>query len=304
MTENLGNTVPMLQQKILQIFADLRKQSIASITIEEYRATFDAFSALTSQPNDVTIETDDINGLPAEWIVPGKHDPKKVILYFHSGTYINGSLKTDRALASMLANMTHTKILQVAYRLAPEHLFPTPIYDGLAAYHWLTDHGYTPRHIALAGSAAGGGITLAVLQLLRDYGSQLPVVAACLSPWIDLTLADRTETKQKSKDFILNPTLLEYAASHYIRPEEASLPLASPLYADLHGLPPMLLQVGQYEILHDDTYQFEQRAVNQGVRAHGITWEHMFHGWHAFANVLQEGHLALDQIAAYFEKYL
>ncbi len=297
------NQLALLQQRIRHVLQTLQEQSGTAIDLEDYRAAFEAVADLQVQPQDVAIEALAIHGLPAEWLIPAVPIPEQVILYFHGGTYINGSLKTDRVFASMLARTTRTKVLQVAYRLAPEYPFPTAVHDGLAAYQWLLAQGYASNQIALAGSAAGGGITLAVLLLARDQGYPLPVVAACLSPWLDLTLDGLHAKQHCTTDIVLNTEVLAYAARCYIHPEQAAQPLVSPLYADVSGLPPLFLQVGQHEILHDDAHQFVRRAKALHMRAQCETWGNMFHGWQAFADVLPEGQLALEQIAAYFEKY-
>lgn len=298
------NKALCVQSQIKQIFQSIQKQPIASLRLENYRAAFQAFSELAPQPRDVTIIPFVINGLPAEWIIPSTPIHERTILYFHSGTYIDGSLKTDRPRASILAGITHAKILQFAYHIAPEHPFPAAIYDGLAAYCWLLAQGHKPQQIALVGSAAGGGIMLEVLLRLRDQGFPLPAVAIGLSPWLNLTTEGFIAKKSILTDIVLSATLLEYATNHYACSEEASLALASPLHANLHGLPPLLLQVGQHEILRQDAHQFVERAKAFQVRAHCIVWESMFHGWHTFAGILPEGRLAFEQIAAYLENYL
>lgn len=237
-----------IQQQISSVFQELREQSATTMSVEGYRAAFDAFAALTLPRQDVTVKALTIDGLAAEWIIPANPIPERVILYFHSGSYINGSLMTDRALVSMLACLTQTKVLQVAYRIAPEHPFPIAIYDGLAAYHWLIAHGHAPHTIALAGTAAGAGITLAMLLLLREQGDALPVVAALLSPLIDITPASIMAKRHVTTDIVFNAAMLDFAANMYMSQENASSPLGSPLYADLHGLPPLFIQVGENEI--------------------------------------------------------
>jgi len=303
MTENTENQLSQLEQRIKQALQQIREQSATNLSVEKYRAAFDALSELHPQQHDVTVEAFDLQGLSAEWLIPSAPLPDRVILYFHSGTYINGSLATDRMPASILAHVTSTKVLQIGYRLAPEHPFPAAVYDGLSAYHWLLAHRYGADTIGLVGSAAGGGIMLAVLLLARDQGSPLPIVAAGISPWLDLTPEGLRAKRQVTTDIVLNASLLEYAAKNYVRPEDASQPLVSPLYADLHGLPPLFLVVGQHEILHDDAHKLAKQAEVYQSRARCITWDNMFHGWHAFADILPEGQLALEQIAAYFEKY-
>ncbi len=172
-----------LQQRIKHVFQPFQQPSGVMIDLAGYRAACERLAELQVQPQDVAVETLVVNDLPAEWLIPADPIADRVLLYFHSGTYINGSLATDRVLASRLARTTRTKVLQVAYRLAPEYPFPAAVHDGYAAYQWLFSQGYTSEQIALAGSAAGGGIVLAVLLQAREQGYALPVVAACLSPW-------------------------------------------------------------------------------------------------------------------------
>lgn len=306
MQEDPGGTehhLAHLQQRIKRVLQPFQVQSDAAIDLASYRAACERLADLQVQPRDVSVEALAVNDLSAEWLIPAELVTERVLLYFHSGIYVNGSLATDRVLASLLARTTRTKVLQVAYRLAPEYPFPIAVHDGFAAYQWLFSQGYTSEQIALAGSAAGGGIALAVLLRTRDQGYPLPVVAACLSPWLNLTPAGLHAKAPYTIDIVLNAQLLEYAARQYIRPAEAAQPLVSPLYADLSDLPPLFVQAGQHEILLDDAEQFVQRVNAAGGRARRALWGRMFHGWQAFANVLPEAQLALEQIAAYFEKY-
>ncbi|GER90741.1 hypothetical protein KDW_49030 [Dictyobacter vulcani] len=300
------NNASQIQQKIASLLRDIHEQPLDTLSIEQYRAAFETIPTLYTMQSEVTIKTFSIQDLAAEWIIPVAARTQQAILYFHSGTYINGSLHTDRVLVSALAAMTRTRILQIDYRLAPEHPFPAPIEDGLTAYQWLQEQGYANKNLAIMGSAAGGGIALAVLLLARDQKIPLPTMAACISPWLDLTTTGLRRKSQLTTDTVLSLDLLEYAASQYVNQAEAAQPLASPMYADLHGLPALFLQVGQLELLHDDAYKFKELATTAGVRARCVTMAGMFHGWHAFADQLPaaQGHLALDQIAAYFEKYI
>jgi phosphinothricin tripeptide acetyl hydrolase len=271
------------------------------LSLESCRTAFEETIPFDSRTYQVTVEPFQLGTLAAEWIIPADAIAVRVLLYFHSGIYINGSLETDRTAISMLANACRTKVLQIAYRLAPECMFPAPVEDGLTAYTWLLQQGYTAEQIALVGAAAGGGILLATLLRARDQGLPLPVVAACISPWVDLTLAN--PPSQGQSDGILSRVLLEYAAKLYAHPEDAATPLASPLYADLHGLPPIIVVVGEHEFLLDDAFRLRDRIRAAGGRAQCVPWGNMFHGWTAFADMVPEGRLALEQIAAYVEKY-
>lgn len=303
MSQSSSEQLAFLLQHIKQTLHPLREQTRAALDLSTYRTAFAALANLQKPIQNVIIKSLNIGNMLAEWLIPSSPASGQVILYFHSGMYISGSLETDRVLASALACTTRMKVLQVSYCLAPENPFPTPAYDGIAAYQWLLAQKYLPEQIAFAGIGAGGGITIAVLLLARDQGYPLPVVAACLSPWLDLTSTGIQAKQQSMADAIFTTDLLEYAARQYVSPQEAGHPLASPLYADVHGLPPLFLQVAQHELLHEDAQQFAHRVRALHGRARCVSWANAFHGWQAFADVLPTGQLALDQVAAYFEKY-
>ncbi|GCE24122.1 alpha/beta hydrolase fold domain-containing protein [Dictyobacter kobayashii] len=293
-----------LQKNISDIFQILRDKATIAISLEQYRAAFEAFSDLVEQPVDGNVQALTIGELEAEWVIPDNAMPGRAILYFHSGTYLCGSPTTDRAAVARLAELSRTRVLQIDYRLAPEHPFPAALEDGVAAYHWLLSQGYASQQIGLVGAGAGGGLVLGVLQSLREQAIPLPVVVACFSPLLDLTSASLRAKAHVATDIVLSSSLLEFAASHYCQPGAVSNPRVSPLYAEsLHGFTPLLLIVGQNELLHDDLQQFEARARSQGVRTHGVTWGEMYHGWQLFPQACKCADLALDQVAAYFDKY-
>ncbi|GLV55366.1 hydrolase [Dictyobacter sp. S3.2.2.5] len=292
-----------LRRSIQRCFQPLHGCSVADISLTRYRAAFEALSELIEPIDTVAIEPLSIDAMPAEWFVPAQAEEGRAILYLHSGTYVCGSMRTDRAAVTRLAELSRTCVLQFAYRLAPEHPFPAALDDALAAYRWLISQGFAPRRIALVGSGAGGGLLLALLQVLRDQDAPLPIVGACFSPLLDLTPAHLQSRSDIATDIVLNSAMLEFVAQHYCQPSERSHPLISPLHADLHGLPPLLLIVAQNELVHDDADRLWERARAQRVRAHALSWSDVCHGWQLFPAAFREGERALDQAAAYCEKY-
>jgi acetyl esterase/lipase len=191
----------------------------------------------------------------------------------------------------------------VEYRLAPEHPFPAAVEDATAAYRWLLASGVRPAGIAIAGDSAGGGLTLATLVALRDAGDPLPAAAVCLSPWVDLEgIGDSMATKAAADPFV-RKEMIQFMAQQYLGERSLRTPLAAPLYADLHGLPPLLIQVGTAETLLDDSTRIAERARAAGVSVTLDTWDNMIHVWQLFAPMLPEGQQAIERIGAFIREH-
>lgn len=231
-------------------------------------------------------------GVPAEWVVPPNATDTQ-ILYLHGGGYVLGSINTHRGLVSRIARAAEARGLVLDYRLAPEHPFPAAIEDAVAAYRFLLNEGAEPAQIAIAGDSAGGGLTLATLISLRDAGDPLPACAVTLSAWTDLANTGesrRTRADLDPMDDPDSPPLGDY----YLDGVDPKHPLASPLYADLHGLPPLLMQVGTHETLHDDTIRLAEKAKAAGVDLTLEIDEGMIHVYQMYASMVPEaaGHRA------------
>jgi acetyl esterase/lipase len=213
-----------------------------------------------------------------EWVAAPHARTDHVILYLHGGGYVSGSPRTHRALMGHLSRHTRARILALDYRLAPEHVFPSALEDAWAAYWWLLQQDIPPARIVVAGDSAGGGLTLALLLALREAGAPLPAGAICFSPWADLALTGASLHKNSATDYI-NAQVLRATAEMYLGGHDPRDPLASPLYADLHGLPPLLVQVGSAELLYDDGRRLAQRARRAGVDVHFEAYTGMVHVW-------------------------
>jgi len=273
--------------------------SIPGETISEGRAKMEAMASNAPLASDVRCTPVDVQGIPAEWVeVPGVR-PGRAILYFHGGSYIFGSINTHRELASRLARAAGARVLVLDYRLAPEHPFPAAVEDVLGAFGYLVDHGTDPANLVIAGDSAGGGLTMAALLALRDAGSPLPAAAACLCPWTDLAGTGQSMIINAGSDPMIEPGRLMEQAQVYLAGASPRTPLASPLYADLAGLPPLLIQVGSTEILLDDATRLAERARIAGVRVELEVWPGMIHCWQAFAWMLPQGQQAIDRIGAF-----
>ncbi len=246
------------------------------------------------------------HGVPAEWIVPQGVDTPRVVLFLHGGGYYCGSIASHRTLAANVAHACVARSLLIDYRLAPEHPFPAAIQDATAAYEFLLGQGYAPGQIMVAGDSAGGGLALALLvhlrdEHLRDAHKPLPAAAICLSPWLDLTLSGSSWAANAKKDLMLDANELRQAAEIYLRGEDPRAPLASPCFADLSGLPPLLIQVGSPELLVSDSTYLAEKARAAGVEVTLELWPGMQHEWQFAARILPEAREALSHIGAFAE---
>jgi acetyl esterase/lipase len=213
-----------------------------------------------------------------------------------------GSLSTIRPLAAQFMEATGADVLTLDYRLAPEHPFPAAIEDAVAAYEWLLDDGHDPRHLALAGDSAGAALLISCLLTARDRGLPMPLGGVCISPWLDMTLSAPSVAENEDKDPQAPKWLLSEMAHHYLAGEDPRNPLASPVFAELSGLPPLLLQVGGDEALLDDSVRLHERAQAAGVDVTLECWRGMPHVWHAFSPRLEQATLAIRAAADWLHR--
>lgn len=270
---------------------------VDDVLVDEIRAPLDRATRLPLWPR-VGIQQVEVNGLPAEWI-SARSPNDRVILFLHGGGYVSGSPRTHRTLTAELANVTQGRVLAPAYRLAPEATYPAALEDAWGVYWWLLDQGVPPSRIVVMGDSAGGGLTIALLLALRDAGLPLPAGAAGLSPWVDLAMTGATLQANAPTDYI-NENVLRASARMYLDgrcPQET--PLASPLYADLRGLPPLLIQAGSAEMLLDDALRLAEAAKAAGVDTTLEVWDDMIHVWHFFYRIAPGARQAVDHIAGF-----
>ena len=273
-------------------------------TIAEQRAGMEAGADAAPLPEDVELEAVDAGGVPAEWTrLPGA-SADRALLYLHGGGYVMGSIRTHRGLCAGLARALGAPVLSADYRLGPEHPFPAAVEDGVAAWRHLLASGHDPARLAIAGDSAGGGLALAVAVRLRDAGDPLPGAIASLSGWLDLALTGGTWETLAGVDPLLTREGLGLYREAYLAGASPTDPLASPLYADLAGLPPLLLQVGTAETLLDDSRELARRARAAGVEVTLEEWDEMFHDWQMFAAMLPEGQQAIDAVGQFLRKTL
>lgn len=285
--------------KLLAIFA--RQPTLGTLSLEQERANLDEGGARFKVPADVKLEPVSAGGVPAEYLTAPNAAADRVVLYLHGGGYTIGSIKSHRYLMQNVSRAAGARTLGLDYRLAPEHPFPAALEDVTKAYQWLLAQGFAASKIAIAGDSAGGGLTLATLVNLRDQGLPLPAAGVLISPWTDLTgTADSVKTRAAS-DPMVKPDGLYGLAGRYLNGVDARNPLASPVFADMRGLPPLLIHVGGREILYDDAVTVAQRALRAGVEVQLVDEPALFHVWHAFAPMLEEGQQAVEQIGAWLK---
>ena len=274
-------------------------------SIAEHRAMYDRAERVFTVPPGTRVEPVTVGGRPAEWIRPARAREDAALLYLHGGGYVIGSPRSHRHLAESIARSAGIACLLPDYRLAPEHPFPAAVDDALGAYRSLVDdRKIASSRIAIAGDSAGGGLTVATLVAIRQAGLPMPGAAVCISPWTDLTCsAPSYETKAATDPLVALPGITTMA-QNYLGAADPRTPLASPLYADLRGLPPLLIQVGSEEVLLDDATRLAERAQAAGVDATIEVWEPMIHVWHWFLPWLDEAQAAVDKIGAFLRARL
>jgi epsilon-lactone hydrolase len=270
-----------------------------SLTIAERRAQYERAEKVFPTPPAVKVERVNAPTAPAEWLRPPSAEPGRVVLYLHGGGYVIGSPRSHRHLAAAIASAASASTLLLDYRLAPEHPYPAAVEDATAAYRWLLDQAIAPERIVIAGDSAGGGLTVATLLALREARVPLPAGGVCISPWVDLTCGGASYATKADADPIVRRTGVEQMAQAYLGATSPRTPLASPLFADLRGLPPLLIHVGTDEVLLDDAIQLAERARAAGVDATLETYERMIHVWHWFLPMLDEAETAVEAIGRF-----
>jgi phosphinothricin tripeptide acetyl hydrolase len=298
-----GVSLPSPQLKIV---IDMLRTApaVAGADVLAMRRNMEAATAAAPAPEGVVVTKVAVDGVPAEWTVADGARDDVAIVYLHGGGYVMGSLNTHRGHCARVSRVARARVLNVDYRLGPEHPHPAAVEDAVAAVRFVREAGFAPARTAVAGDSAGGGLTLATLVALRDAGDPAPAAGLCISPWTDLALTGGTIETKAAEDPMVRAADLRLMAEAYLAGRDPRTPLASPLYAELAGLPPLLLQVGSAEILLDDAVRVAERARKAGVEIELRVWPDMIHVWHAFADLLPEGAAAVEELAAFLEERL
>ncbi len=265
-------------------------------SIEAFRKEAEGVNgALARLPEGVQVEPLTVCGLPAEWLTLAGAKKDRVILYFIGGGYVSGSCNDHRSIVAKIVKASGVSVLLVQHRLAPEHPFPAPVEDLLSAYRWLLEQGTSPSKIVFFGESAGGGLCLATLLAVRDQGLPLPAAGIALSPWTDLALTGESH-RTRAKQCLSPRGMAEVCIKHYLAGQDPHHPWISPLYGDLRGLPPLLIYVGDYETLRDDSTRFAARAKEAGVETTLHVEPEMIHCYPLLAGLFPEATQAMDEI--------
>jgi epsilon-lactone hydrolase len=271
----------------------------------ERRKRLDEVGSVWSVADDVKLTAVNVNGLPGEWsIVPGS-DPSRVLMFFHGGGYCSGSILSHRRLVTEAGRAAGARTLAIGYRLAPEHPFPAAYDDALTAWRFLRDENISAAHIAIGGDSAGAGLTVALITRLRDGHEELPSCAWLISPWTDLTMSGLTLLSKEAVDPLIHKQYLNELADGYLSAGiDRKDPRVSPLFADLKGVPPTLIQVGSAETLLDDATRFAAVAGAADVRVTLEIWPQMIHAWPLWNAHLEPGRRALTSAGIFIRESL
>ena len=272
--------------------------------VDEQRRLLRELLSAQPLPADVTVSPADLGGVPTAEITIDGIEPRHVVLYFHGGVYAMGEAALAADLASQVARRTDAKVISVDYRLAPEHPYPAAVDDALAAYEALLQTGIAPSEIAFAGESAGGGLGVATLVNARDHGLPLPAAAFVMSPMTDLTLAGTSMETRREVDPLLSPEALQARITDYTAGQDAAIGLISPLFADLSGLPPLIIQAGTHEVLLDDAIRLAQQAAAADVEVTLDITPRVPHVFQAYYPILDEAGAALDRAGQLLSAHL
>lgn len=280
------------------------KPAPAGLTMAHQRARFEKMMRLMGAPAGATPIVANAGGVAAAWLAAPGVRRDRAVLYLHGGGYCIGSINTHRGLCYDLSAAAGVRVLALDYRLAPEHPFPAALDDAVAAFRWLANELGGAEGVALAGDSAGGGLAVATAASLRDQGVGRPGAIAALSPWVDLEGLGRSMTTKAALDPMVNRRAILDGAEHYLAGRDPRTPLAAPLHADLHGLPPLLIQVGTAETLLDDATRLASHAASCEVDVTLRVWPDMIHVWHLFAPILSEGRDGIAEAGRFLRSHL
>ena len=288
----------MAPSKELDAVLEMIRKRSAEVrkTTDDDRLSYERIMSVLPMDDDIQTERVGVNGVPAEWIWAPESQEDRVILYLHGGGYLFGSARTHRVMLAHLARAAKARVLALDYRLAPEIPFPAPVEDSVSAYQWLLSKGIAPEKMAFSGDSAGGGLVIAALVALRAVGEPMPAAGVCISAWTDMESTGTSMTTNAETDPSVSKERLLRIAKVYLDGKDPRAPLASPIHADLTGLPPLLLQVGSIEVLLDDSTLLKTRANEAGVPVEMEVWEDMPHVWHHYAPILPEARKAISKI--------
>ena len=268
------------------------------------RARFEQMAGRMRRPRGIALRHATVAGIDCDWLVPTGCDRAPLLYYLHGGAYVMGSSRTHRALVGHIAKAAGVRAVLPNYRLAPEHRFPASIEDACAVYRRLLEQGEDPAQVAIGGDSAGGGLTMATLISLRDAGDPLPGAVLLLSPWLDLTASGESMRTRAELDPLFRPERMDEVADYYCERDEVDDPRVSPVFADVTGLPPVFIQVGDHEILLSDSTRLSDRLSAAGGDVTLQIWPDMWHVFQYFAGQMPEAKHAIRDIGDFLRRRL
>ncbi len=278
--------------------------STESGALARSRNMIERWGGWTPPVREVSLEKRQITGMYCEIHTPRAPRREGLIVYMHGGGFCIGSPRSHRNLVSRLARASGMQAVSMDYRKAPEHPYPAALDDVIRLYEHYLEQGVSPSRIVFAGDSAGGNLVVSSLLKLKQLGRPLPAAACCLSPWTDLSLSGASVKTRRHLDLLLTEEVLGQFAQHYAHDTHRLNETLSPLFGDLAGLPPLLVQVGAHEILLDDAQRLVKKAHAAGVDASLEIWEDMQHVWHYTSFIIKDGQLAIERIGEFFGKHL
>jgi acetyl esterase/lipase len=293
-TEQRDNLDAILRQSAIPFDSD----------VGELRRLTREYASAQPLPVGVTVTAAALGGVPTAEIVIDGIEPRRVVLYFHGGVYVIGDAFQAAGLASQVGRRTGAKVISVDYRLAPEHPYPAAVDDALAAYQALLGNGTAPSEIAFAGESAGGALAVATLVNARDHGLPLPAAALTMSPYADLTLSGATMETKREADPLFTPEAFPARVADYTAGQDAALGLISPIFADLSGLPPLIIQAGTHEVLLDDAIRLARQAATADVQVTLDITPGVPHVFQAYYPILDEAAAALNRAGQFLSAHL
>jgi epsilon-lactone hydrolase len=288
-------------QAVLDLFLSAPPRELP---LAKRRSGFDALGSREPVPDDISVTSIEDEGVRGEWIVAPEARPELVVQYLHGGGYTMGSLRSHRELAARVSVATRARVLLVDYRLAPEHRHPAALDDAVAAYRFLLAQGYSSARLGIMGDSSGGGLTVATLGALRHLGEPLPAAAVCMSPWVNLAATSDELQENADKDPVLSAAMLRESALSYADQSNLTSPSVSPVYGDLSGLPPLLVQVSTTEMFTMDA----RRLVAEVLAANGSAsldeYQNLLHAFQFLAPTSPEAAIALKRAGAFVQEHL
>lgn len=295
----------MSKDQIRQVEEMLRSApDLDPLCVDEMREAFEQGGSITPPDRDVISREVAANGVRMVEIDSAETEPDKIILYFHSGGYVMGSYRSHAGIVSHLGKAARARVYFVEYRLAPEHPYPAALEDAVEAYEWLLEKGHAPSSIVVAGDSAGATLAIGALLRARDRSLPMPAAAVLLSPFADLTASGASMLDKAATDLQASADLVRSLAALYLDGADPAAPDVSPVFADLTGLPPLLLHVGTYEALLDDTLRLARRAAIADVAVTVKAWPRLQHQWQLYAAILDEGQQSLAEAGAFISEHL